>query len=299
MIRVGLVGCDTSHVVQFTMRFNHVDIEEEQWVEGCRVVAAWPGTSQVSPERIDGFVEQLSGWGVEIVDDLAEMIPKIDCVMIESCDGSEHLHNATPFIEAGMTTYIDKPFASSLRDALKIAELAEKHGVGLFSSSSLRYGQEVQDFKARADQTGAVIGASAYSPASLHPRNPGLFHYGIHGVETLYALMGPGCEVVSCTFDEAAEVNVGHWKDGRIGVMHGIREGAAGYGFQAWCENVIETHTIDTNYIYRELLKRVVTFFETGRSDVPIEETLEIIAFIDAAMISAQSSGRPIELAKV
>ncbi len=296
MIRVGIVGCDTSHVVAFTTRLNHVGVDEDQWVDGCKVVAAWPGTSEVSPERIDGFVEQLSGWDVEIVDELEDMIPKIDCVLIESTDGSVHLRNATPFIEAGMTTYIDKPFASSFADAVKIVELAERHNVGLFSSSSLRYGMEVQEFKSREQETGKVLGANAYSPCSLHPRNPGMYNYGIHGLETLYALMGPGCESVCCVFDEGAEVSVGHWTDGRIGVMRGTREGAHAYGFQVWCENAVEAHFIDAGNIYRELLKRIVTFFETGQSPVPIEETLEIIAFIEAAMISAQASGERTEL---
>jgi len=47
-MRIGIVGVDTSHVVQFTMRLNHIDIEEEQWVEGAQVVAGFPGTSKIN-----------------------------------------------------------------------------------------------------------------------------------------------------------------------------------------------------------------------------------------------------------
>ncbi len=35
VIRVGIVGFDSSHVVDFTMRLNHVGIEEEQSVDGA------------------------------------------------------------------------------------------------------------------------------------------------------------------------------------------------------------------------------------------------------------------------
>jgi predicted dehydrogenase len=297
MIRVGLVGCDTSHVAQFTMRLNHVEIEEEQWVDGLKVVAAWPGTSAVAEQqRIDEYTAKLAGWGVEIVDTLEQMLTKIDCVMIESNDGSVHLKLARPFIEAGMTTYIDKPFASSYADAVKLVDLAEKHNVSLFSSSSLRYAPEVQDFHAQAAEHGSVVGAAAWSPSSLHPRNPGMFHYGIHGVETLYAVMGPGCEAVWCVFEEAAEVTVGLWGDGRIGTMRGTRAGAHDYGFQAWCQSKVVMSGVSVGMIYRELLKRVATFFETGVSPLPIEETLEIAAFIEGALLSAQASGKRVEL---
>ena len=42
MPRIGIVSCDTSHVVQFTMRLNHVGISEDQWVDGAQIVAAVP-----------------------------------------------------------------------------------------------------------------------------------------------------------------------------------------------------------------------------------------------------------------
>ena len=68
MPRLGIVSCDTSHVVQFTMRLNHIGISEDQWVDdGAQVVAAVPGSSLVSPERIPGFVQQLRDFGVEIL----------------------------------------------------------------------------------------------------------------------------------------------------------------------------------------------------------------------------------------
>ena len=81
-MRIGLVDCDTSHVVAFTQRLNHVGIDPEHWVDGGTVVAAVPGTSQVSPERIPGFVEQLRGYGVEILDAPEELLGRVDAVMV-------------------------------------------------------------------------------------------------------------------------------------------------------------------------------------------------------------------------
>src|SRR5581483_3157502 len=98
MIRVGLVDFDTSHAVEFTKRLNHVDIAEDQWVEGAKVVAGVPGTSQISPERIPEFTAKMKQYGVPLTDDPANLFGKIDAVMIESVDGSVHLERARPFL---------------------------------------------------------------------------------------------------------------------------------------------------------------------------------------------------------
>ncbi len=292
-MRIGLVGLDTSHVVQFSMRLNHVDIEEEQWVEGAKIVAGFPGTSKVTDdETLAKYTETVSDYGVEVVDAPEDLIGKVDAVMVEFQSGIVHLACARPFLEAGVPTFVDKPFTCSVADAQELAELAEANDVPLFSSSSLRYAREIKQLQDEQDQAGEVLGAMAYSPASLHPENPGLFHYGIHAVEMLYALMGPGCQEVWCAYEAGAEVVVGRWQDERIGNIWGTRAGTHGYGFTAWCENEVRISQIDTAVIYRELLREIVGMFESGIAPLDIEETIEIVAFIEAAAKSAQTSGQ-------
>jgi virulence factor len=296
MIRLGIVDFDTSHVVAFTQRLNHVGAGEDQWIEGAKIVMGCPGTSIISPERVPGFTEQLKSYGVPLVDDPTEMIGKIDGVLIESVDGSVHYDRAKPFLEAGVPMFIDKPFTCSLEHAKAIAELAEKNNVVVFSSSSLRYGVEIQEVQANQDEYGKVIGADAYSPGPVHPRNPGLFHYGIHGLETLYALMGPGCRSVQNVSTEGVDVVTGKWDDGRVGTVRATRAGAHSYGFTVFCEKRVVSSAINAGFIYRELLKRIVKMFETGKSPLDLRETLEIIAFIEASMTSAERGGAEVPL---
>jgi len=296
-VRVGIVGFDTSHVVQFTMRLNRVDIEEEQWVEGAQVVAGFPGTSKITDDdTLAEYTATVAGYGVEVVEAPEDLIGKIDAVMVEFQSGIVHLEYTRPFIEAGIPTFVDKPFTCSVADAQELAELAEANNVPLFSSSSLRYALEIQQLKAEQARAGEILGAMAYSPAGLHPENPGLFHYGIHAVETLYALMGPGCQEVWCVYQDDAEVVVGRWADGRLGAIRGTRAGTHAYGFTAWCENEVRARPINASYIYRELLKKVVGMFESGIAPLDIEESVEIVAFIEAAAQSAQSNGQPTPL---
>ncbi len=297
MLRIGIVDFDTSHVVQFTKRLNKVDVPEDQVVEGGKVVCGFRGSSDITPaERMDEYTEQVTAMGVELVDQPEDMIGRIDAVLIESQAGSVHLERVRPFLEAGVPAFVDKPFADTAANAKAMAELAEKHGVALFSSSSLRFSDEVLALKAQQEEVGAVVGANAYSPASLHEGNPGLLHYGIHGVETLYALMGPGCRYVQTMFTDGAEVTMGLWEGDRIGVVRGTRAGSHSYGFCAWGEKKVVQSTISTANIYRNLLREIIKTFQTGRPSVPLSETIEIIAFINAALESAQNGGAKVEV---
>ena len=291
MIRLGIVDFDTSHAVEFTKRLNHIDIAEDQWVEGAKVVAGVPGTSKISPETIPKNTETLKKYGVTLYDDPADLFGKVDAVLIEAVEGSVHLARAMPFLEKGMPTYVDKPFTCSLADAKELIKTAEMKHIPLMSSSSLRYAPEVVAAVGGKGKTGAIIGVTTYGPAPTHPRNPGLFHYGIHPTEMLFTLMGPGCQRVSCMSTEGAEVVTGIWADGRVAGLRGIRAGASEYGFTLFGSKGVITQGVSTQFIYRELLKQIVKLFETRQLPIDLRETLEIVAFIEAAKTSADAGG--------
>lgn len=290
MLKLGVLDFDTSHVVEFTKRINHVDIAEDHWVDGAKVVVGCPGESKLSPERIPGFTATMKKYGVPLVDKPADMIGKVDAMLIEAVDGSVHWERAKPFLEAGLPCFVDKPFACSVADAKKMVELAEKKKVPLFSSSALRYAPEVVQYAADPAH-GKLVGCLVYGPASEHERNPGLFHYGIHATEMVYTLMGPGCERVTCAYEKGAEVVTGHWKDGRLATVRGTRTPATGFGFTAFAEKGVKSVTVGTGVIYRELLKKVIEMFQTGKPPLDATVTVEIVAFIEAARKSGTNHG--------
>ncbi|MFO0849123.1 MAG: Gfo/Idh/MocA family oxidoreductase [Gemmataceae bacterium] len=290
MLKLGVLDFDTSHVVEFTKRLNHVDSPEAQWVDGARVVIGCPGESKLSPERIPGYVAAMKKYGVPLVDDPAAMIGKVDAMLIEAVDGSVHWERARPFLEAGVPCFVDKPFTCSLDDAKRMVELAGRKNVPIFSSSALRYAPELTGFLADP-KAGPVLGAISFGPGPEHSRNPGLFHYGIHAVEVLYTLMGSGCQRVTCTHDAGATVATGHWADGRIGTVRTDRQAPGRYGFTAFTAKTVRPAEVGTGVIYRELLKKVVETFATGKPAVDPKVTVEIVAFIEAANRSGANHG--------
>jgi hypothetical protein len=107
MLKFGILDFDTSHAVEFTKRLNHVGIAEDQWVDGGKVVIGCPGESKLSPERIPGFTEAMKKMEVPLVDKPADMIGKVDVMLIEAVDGSVHYERAKPFLEAGIPCFVD------------------------------------------------------------------------------------------------------------------------------------------------------------------------------------------------
>ena len=109
--------------------------------------------------------------------------------------------------------------------------------------------------------------------------------------------MGIGCKRLTCLSTPGAEVTTGLWSDGRVASIRGIRDGQSDYGFTLFGSKGVKTQGVITKYIYRELLKRIVAMFATKEAPIDLRETLEIVAFIEAAKKSADAGGTPVEIA--
>lgn len=294
--RIGMIGLDTSHSIAFTKTFNSPDAGSEYG--GYKVVAAYPkGSSEIesSYKRIPGYTEEIQKYGVKIVDSIKALLKECDLVLLETNDGRLHLDQALEVFKAGKTVFIDKPIAAHLPDALAIFEAAKKYKVPVFSASSLRYAHSV---KAITDgKAGKVLGADVFSPAHLEPTHMDLAWYGIHGVEMLCTVMGPGCREVTRTSADDVDVVVGVWDDGRIGTFRGIRYPKTSYGGHVYGESSIER--LDGAGGYNPLLVEIAKFFDTGVSPVSAQETIEIFAFMEAADESKRQGGKPVTLESV
>lgn len=290
-LRIGMIGLDTSHATAFSKILH--DAQAKDHVPGGRVVAAVKGGSrdiESSWSRVEEYTKELrEKWGVTIYETIEEMCRHVDVVLVESVDGRPHLEQARPVIAAGKPLYIDKPMAASLKDAAEIFRLARAANVPVFSASSLRFGKATQ--AVRQGSIGRVLSAETFSPCHLDPTHPDLFWYGIHGVESLFTLMGPGC--VSVRRGKTAEGKIevtGTWDGGRTGIYR-EREGYGGLARGEKGESA--AGAFDG---YGPLIVEVVKFFQTRVPPVSARETLEILAFMEAADESKKRDGAAVTL---
>lgn len=295
-LRVGFVGLDTSHAGAFAKLIR--EAPEASAASKLQIVAAWPGGSPDLPssaDRVAGYTQEFERLGIEIVGSLDALLPKVDAVILTSLDGRAHLPQVIPILRAGKPVFIDKPLAADLADAVAIDLAAKAFGGRWFTSSSLRFTPTIWRYRTNTERP--VLGVHAWSPCSLEPHHADLAWYGIHGVEALFTAMGTGCESVSRTRTDGADVSVGRWSDGRIGLFRGIREGSQGYGLTVFGKDFIES---DAKYEgYGPLVEQIALFLLGGPAPVAPAESLEIMAFIQAAQTSSERGGAPVKTSEV
>jgi predicted dehydrogenase len=290
-LRIGIIGCDTSHVVAFTETINNPAAKGH--VAGGKVVAAYKGGSPDIPSsatRVEGYSKTLQEkYGVKFYDSIEEMCKDVDAVLLESVDGRPHLAQVKPVLQARKPVFIDKPMAASLKDVVEIFRLANDAKVPVFSSSSLRFARNTQ--AVRNGLIGKVTYVETSSPCELEPHHPELFWYGVHGVESLFTVMGTGCQTAQRRTTPEGKIEVvGVWAGGRKGVYreakdyHGLAKGEKGEAAVGSFDG------------YEPLVAAIIKFFQTGEPPVKPEETIEIMAFMEAADASKAKGGAEVKL---
>jgi len=291
-LRLGMVGLDTSHCPAFTKLLN--DAANEHHVPGGRLVCAYAGGSQafsLSHQRVDKFTAELRDTlGVEIKASIREVAESVDAVLLESCDGRQHLEQFEQIAPAGIPVFIDKPLATTSADARAIAELSEKHNAPIFSCSSLRYNSGLEPLGSGKK----VLSCEAFGPSPILDDFPGHFWYGIHSAEVLFSKLGTGCREVVVRSTAFGDRITGVWDDGRVGTVLGYKLSDEvkynTFGATVFTDAGVE-QGVDQGKppAYALMLQRVMAFFQSRQSPIDLSETLEIVAFLEAANQSRET----------
>lgn len=298
VIRVGVIGLDTSHAPAFV---EHINVKRDRPAYGefrvTHAVVLGSKTIKSSVERQPKYTAEVKAMGVEIVPDVDTLLTKVDAVLLETNDGKEHLWQAEKCFKAGKRVFIDKPLAHDLRDSAAIVDLAAKHGATFFTASALRFTKAIREIRANGTP---VRGMDTWTPYNLEPSHDAWYWYGIHAVDPLFAVMGRGCTEVTSLAGADGSVVIGRWADGRFGVARGLattKKGAA-YGGMIFTE---KSGPVGMGGYegYGCVLDAVLAYFKTG--EVPIDplESLEVMAFMTAAARSAARGGAPVRIADV
>ena len=312
-IRVGIVGLDNYQAVAFTELFHNPKVDGD--LKGIKVVTAFPAGSSDIPESVlelPKWIDAIQKLGVEVVKTPEEVLKGCDAVLVMSVDGRAHLEQLKPILKAGKPVYVGRPLAASLADAVEIFRIAAEHKTPIFTCSQHRFSPGFIGMR-KHDDVGEVVGVDVYGGAPREEHHPDLFWHAIHGVETLYTIMGPGCVSVSRTSTETADVVAGVWKDDRVGTFRGIRKGAPKYSATVFGSKGVSTAGIyghgvpvkgvvptnDKYMGYEATAIEIAKFFKTGKPPVSADETIEIFAFLEAAEESKRMKGAPVKLADV
>lgn len=313
-VRVGVLGLDNYQAVAYAQLFNNPKVSGD--LSGLRVVAAYasPASDDIeeSKTNLPKWKEQIGKFDVKLVDSTDELLRQCDAVMIMSLDGRKHREQATAVLKAGKRLYIGRPLAARWDDAVAIVRLAEETKTPCWTSSQHRFSPGFIGMR-NHPEVGKVLGCDVYGGCPTHPSHAELYWHALHSIETLYAIMGPGCESVRCTSTPYAETIIGVWEDDRVGTYRGIKKGALKYSATVFGDKGVSVagvygHGVPTKGIvplndkymgYEGIAIEMAKFFKGGPAPVTLAETLEIFAFMEAAHESKQNKGLAVRVADI
>lgn len=295
-MRVGLIGTDSTHAVEFARLFN-APTAPPAWA-GVRVVGSCAGAPTdfpLSVERRDRLTTQLSDeLALPRFSSPAALAREVDALLLLNCDGRNHLAEARPLLALRKPLFIDKPLAASLADAAALLREARLAGCPVFSASALRYRAGLIPATGAAGPRPSRI--EVLLPDTSFAGHPDFSWLGIHGVESAFAVFGGCCESAERRSTSGRDELHLTWPDGAQAVLRRSAESAAReFPTTVSYARGIRRSTF-RGHRYEPLLAAIATFFATGRSPVPPREQAEVIAVIAAADLSRDRGGQIINV---
>ena len=258
-----------------------------------------PATMQISDARVTHIwvqdraqAEAVAAASLipNIVDKPEDVIGQVDGAFISMDIGELHLPMARPFIEAGVPLFIDKPLCTSREDLLAFRKYYEQ-GRPLLSSSAMRFAREIEELD--RDELGPITFTAGLMCKSWEA-------YGIHAMEGLYRIMGPGIASVQNVGTELENVVHIRWADGRSAVLNTVKYSTIFGQYQVLGQKKsILLQTSDSFYMFKKQLESFVDLLKTGQYPYPYQQTLETVAVIIAGIISRQQNGRTVPLSEI
>ena len=203
MKKIGFIDLDTMHARSFLPRLNAIpDILVTHVFDRARVRG---------PEETRKFCCDFNVTSCESTEELADCT---DGVMILSADWNTHFDDLKLMIEIGTPAFCDKPLVGSLHECNALVELCKKYQTPLLCGSGWRWNKQIQTAhqKFKDDE---IHNLFICSPN-------GFFYYGIHAIECLLGILGPGITWVKTERhegDEGTLVAIGHRRGGSARVM--------------------------------------------------------------------------------
>ena len=228
-----------------------------------------------------------------IVEQPEDVIGQVDAVIIATDIGAEHVQRGRPFVEAGIPIFVDKPLADNEEDLRTFCRWVDD-GASIMSGSSLRYCKEFMPFRASTHNLGAIRFASITTPKSWE-------RYGIHALEAIYPIIGPGFLSVCNT--GTSERNIVHCKhtSGADIIAVAIDDMYGGFGMLqlAGTKGRAFACANDSFYGFKTQLLDFIHYLRTGIRPYPFAETVELMKILIAGIRSREENGREVMLEEI
>ncbi len=263
------------------------------------------------PQVAEKFSKQT---GIEQVKNFDSMVGKVHGMFVDDFFAAAYNYKlAQPYLEAGIPTYINRPFADSMVKARDMADRAKKGGAPLITASDWEFLKEVHTIKGKV-KPDEITGYEIWNSSS------DFYSHGIHGLWLAYTAIGGGVHSVAFRSKDW-RVSVNPYDPEKCGVTHvlhkdrgrgqfagKIYEGQMpGIGLNN-CAFVIQpgdrtfiNHWVDQwardEFEWLPMIHQIQRLFETGEMYQTHEEIVEKAAmFITAFYSHLEKNGEMVPL---
>jgi len=275
---IGIIGAENSHTAGFGKLFN---IDKK--FPGVEVKYVWGETDEFAKRTME------RGKIPKQVKDPAEMMGKIDALIVDHRHAKYHLEAATPFVKAGIPTFVDKPFCFRAAEGKEFLEMARKQGTPVTSFSSIAQSAGTFDMKEQAQSMQDIKQVVRTGTVDLDSKYGGVFFYGVHILQPLLFIFGEDVEQV-CVNRNGSFGNASFRFSSGLFATLIFKEKA--YGWQTYVEckkgfvelkSRVEEPDPGKNYT------DMVEMFRTGKEPRSHQSILNCVSILEALEKSAES----------
>lgn len=256
-------------------------------IPGARVTHLWTDDSTDAPKVAAASLIP------NIVTQPEDVIGQVDAVIISTDDGDDHIRRARPFIEAGLPVFVDKPMATNIADLRQFVQWHQA-GATILSTSGMRYAPEMRLTAEQHTHLGDLRWITSFTCKTWE-------RYGIHALEAIEPLLGPGFLTVQALSDSGGDVmHLTHRSGVRItiGAIHDAY-GSFGAVHLYGTKGQLPLRLTDTYHAFRGQLVAFIDMLQTGTRPLPFAETVELMAVIIAGRRSREQNGALIQISDI
>jgi len=270
-IRIGIIGAENSHTLGYAKMFN-----TDKKFPGVEVNYVWGETEELAKKAME------SGPITNMVKNPLDMLGQIDALIVDHRHAKYHLEAATPFVKAGIPTFIDKPFCYRLAEGKEFLTMAREAGTPVSSYSTIAHSDSTFDIAEQIKSLGEINNIARYGPADIESPYGGIFFYGIHLIQPLMYMFGEDIKVVRINkYDKKAGAVVIF----ESGLQASLVFSTLHYGWETFVETkkgIVELKPrvpqTEPDRCYRDM----VEMFRTGKEPLSHESILKPIAVLEA-----------------
>ena len=228
--------------------------------------------------------EWCAQFGVERCATISEVVEKSDCIIVLSPDNPErHLDLCREPLASGKRVYVDKTFALTKDIAKEIVAIGEANNTPFFSTSALRFSNELAD----VPREGICF---------INSRGPGRFDtYAIHQIEPIVVLMGSEVKRIM-SVGSGYETMVIEFSNGRRAVMSHYDWKGIDFEMVVNYEDGSIYKVPQMSGYFDNFINKLCTFFKTGETFADHAETVSVMGIIEAGNKALAHPGEWIEV---